>query len=113
MREEDTGYEEYCALNKGKKVFLEKDVKDYLVQVEGDKIELENLTKKYAQLVDNSLRAEIIVTQDVERAKSNLEEVTEIYNFLIEEDEPNNWRVDLPLERDFIDIAQFYFREKN
>ena len=111
LQKEYIGCEEYCALNKGKKVFLEDAVKEYLVQVENEKMNLENLTKKYGELVDTSLRAEVIVTEDIERTKGNIREITEIYNFLIEEDETSSWRASLPLEREFIDINKLCFEK--
>jgi hypothetical protein len=107
----DISRDEYCELNRNKKVFLESDVKDYLVHIEGKEMNLENLTRKYGNLVDNALRADVIVTMNIEKTKLNIKELVDIYNFLIEDDEPNNWRKKLPSKREFIDIMKLCFEE--
>lgn len=97
--------EECCEMISIKKVYLEQSVKEYINKNSKKKFDLQ----KGMSLADTPLRADVIITMNVEQSKARLEEIVDIYEFLIEEDEVKSWRAELPIEREFIDLKKIAF----
>ncbi|MGL5821205.1 MAG: hypothetical protein ACRCYE_06165 [Sarcina sp.] len=61
--------------------------------------------KNNINFVDTRLRADIIISNNIDISKQKLDEALELYELLVEDDNVQ-WREQLPLERKILDIKQ-------
>ncbi|MGL4449739.1 MAG: hypothetical protein ACRCTZ_00940 [Sarcina sp.] len=100
--DQESVYQKYCEISRGKKVYLEQSVKEYISK----NLKKDFEEKREKKLADTPLRAEIIMTMDIEKSKARVKELVDIYQFLIEDDEQKSWRVQLPVKQEFIEIKK-------
>lgn len=92
-----------------KSFFVEKDVENFVVKFEGKEKTIKEYLENKAIVCDTILRAQTIITSNVEESKLFLDEALELYEFLISDDENNSWRKVLPTNREFIEIDDLCF----
>lgn len=81
-----------------KSIYVANDAKDLVIEFNGEKDSIAHLINSKFNTSDSLLRAEIIISLDVEKAKRELNEAIETYEFLIEDDF-QVWRKALPSKR--------------
>ena len=91
-----------------KYIYVDDDIKQITVKFEGKEVKFLDLISSKFDMASSIIRADAIITSNIEKSKDELYQATSLYNFLIE-DNFKAWRKELPENRVFLDYNELGF----
>ena len=90
-----------------KYIYVDDDIRHIIVKIEGREIKLLDLISSKFDMASSIIRADAIITFNIEKSKDELYKAMSLYNFLIEDDF-KAWRKEMPAKRVFLDFNELY-----